>query len=75
MAKQVYRWTSWVVVARKPDGAEWIAGTGFNLRSEAFTEIENNLKGAFPRCKFVTRPVSNEVELALPKRPKRRKAG
>jgi hypothetical protein len=71
MAKQVYRWTSWVVVAREPDGSEWLAATGFDFRRQARIEIDETLRTVAPRCKFVTRPVSNEVELALPKRPKK----
>lgn len=65
--KRPVRWTTWCIIGREPDGSEWLAVHSFTRRGDALTELDN-LHAAFPRAKFVTRPVSNEVALALPKK-------
>jgi hypothetical protein len=63
-----YRWTSWIIIGRDPDGSEWIASRGYNLRSEALTQMREEFVPQFPLAKFVTRAVTNVVELALPRK-------
>ena len=65
--KRVERWTSWVVIGREPDGSEWLAATGHCTRTTALIEAQE-LAGDMPSCKLITRPVSNEVALALPRK-------